>query len=180
MQIASSRCPNCGAQLQVHPGATQAACDYCGHAFLVQQSAAPPPVAGYRDSGAGSHQACPACAEVIVAGAKKCKHCGEWLERPAGHSGRRAPPQPQRAMQFMGPPGHHPLQGHAPGVSKIGVALIAFLVPMGFHRMLMGYVGIGIAQLLTCMFGIGIFWCWADGLLILTGGVRMADGRPLS
>ena len=25
---------------------------------------------------------CPYCGEEILAGAKKCKHCGEWLEEP--------------------------------------------------------------------------------------------------
>ncbi len=30
---------------------------------------------------------CPFCAEEILAGAKKCKHCGEFVDMPSGASG---------------------------------------------------------------------------------------------
>ncbi len=185
MQFASSRCPNCGAQLQARPGAAQASCEYCGHTFVVQAQPGSPSPAQYRESSGGAHQSCPACAEVIVAGAKKCKHCGEWLERPAAHPlgpgmrpQRRGPPQ--HAMNFMGGPGQHPMMSHGIPPSKLVLAVLAFALPFGIHRFVMGYPGIGVLQFMTCWMGIGIFWCWADGLMILTGNVRMADGRPLT
>lgn len=76
---------------------------------------------------------------------------------------------------------HHHSRHQEPGASKILCAVLALLFPIGLHRFLMGHVGTGIVQMCLALFlGIGIFWSWIDGILILTGSLRMADGRPLS
>lgn len=51
----------------------------------------------------------------------------------------------------------------------------------GVGRLYLGYIGIGLAQLLTFLFcGIGLIWAWIDALIILTGGVSFdADGRRI-
>lgn len=65
------------------------------------------------------------------------------------------------------------------GVSKILCVLLAIFVPIGIHRMIMGRWGSGIAQLLLAFVYIGILWSWIDVILILTGSLKMADGREL-
>ena len=34
---------------------------------------------------------CPYCGEVILASAKKCKHCGEWLDKNFAKSRSKSP-----------------------------------------------------------------------------------------
>lgn len=55
--------------------------------------------------------------------------------------------------------------------------LSLFLGGFGVGRFYLGYTGLGIAQLLT-FGGCGI-WSMIDGILILTGKVPDAQGRPL-
>ncbi len=55
--------------------------------------------------------------------------------------------------------------------SRIAAGLLQLFIP-GVGRMYLGYVAIGVLQLLTSMCGIGIIWAWIDALVILTGGVR--------
>lgn len=66
-----------------------------------------------------------------------------------------------------------------PAPSKIGMALLCFFLGgLGIHRFVMGYTGIGVLMLLTAgVFGILIL---IDFIRILTGSLKMADGRELS
>ncbi|MCI0744773.1 MAG: NINE protein [Verrucomicrobia subdivision 3 bacterium] len=68
--------------------------------------------------------------------------------------------------------------------SKLVAGLLGLLIPWsGVHRFYLGYVAIGVAQLLvsilTC--GLGSIWGFIEGILILVGsGITTdADGRPL-
>lgn len=64
--------------------------------------------------------------------------------------------------------------------SRVVGGVLNIVLP-GVGRMYLGYVGTGIAQLLTTFcFGIGAVWSLIDGILMLCGTVR-ADGmgRPL-
>ncbi len=45
----------------------------------------------------------------------------------------------------------------------------------GVGRMYLGYWAHGVLQLVFSMCGVGIFWSWIDGLIILAGGVKL-DG----
>jgi TM2 domain-containing membrane protein YozV len=45
----------------------------------------------------------------------------------------------------------------------------------GVGRMYLGYWAHGVLQLVFTMCGIGLFWSWIDGLIILAGGVKL-DG----
>lgn len=59
------------------------------------------------------HHACPFCGEQILVAAKKCKHCGEWVQRPASPQrlanegeaselpGDRAQPEPKGAIRWV-------------------------------------------------------------------------------
>jgi len=61
--------------------------------------------------------------------------------------------------------------------SKLVAGLLQLFIPLGIGRFYIGHNGIGIAQLLTCG-GCGI-WSLIDGILMLIGHVRDAQGRPL-
>ena len=74
----------------------------------------------------------------------------------------------------------------APGVekSRLTAGLLGiFLGAFGVHRFYLGYTSMGVLQILvtiaTC--GIGGFWGFVEGILILNGrGITTdADGRPL-
>jgi TM2 domain-containing membrane protein YozV len=55
---------------------------------------------------------------------------------------------------------------------------------LGIHRFYLGYIGIGIAQIVVTLltFGLGAVWGFIEGILILVGSgiTRDAQGRPLS
>src|SRR5881397_1429002 len=59
------------------------ACPACGKALsvVIQSPATATPTAG-ASTEAEATKRCPFCGEVILAIAKKCKHCGEFLDRP--------------------------------------------------------------------------------------------------
>ncbi|MCB0926380.1 MAG: NINE protein [Mycobacterium sp.] len=66
--------------------------------------------------------------------------------------------------------------------SKTTAGLLQILLgSFGVGRFYLGYTGLGIAQIavvwLTC--GIGGIWTLIDGIMILTGKVPDAQGRPL-
>jgi TM2 domain-containing membrane protein YozV len=67
--------------------------------------------------------------------------------------------------------------------SKLAAGLFGiFLGGLGVHRFYLGYVSIGVAQIIaTLCFGVGIIWGFVEGILILTGSVITTDaeGRPL-
>ncbi|MGD0152950.1 MAG: TM2 domain-containing protein [Thermacetogeniaceae bacterium] len=68
--------------------------------------------------------------------------------------------------------------------SKIAAGLLGiFLGSIGVHRFYLGYVGIGIAQIIVTLvtFGIGGIWGFIEGILILTGTINKdAKGQPLA
>lgn len=63
--------------------------------------------------------------------------------------------------------------------SKIMMAVICwFLGWAGIHRMMMGYSNWWM-MLVASFFVVGYFWALYDLVMILTGGLKMADGREL-
>ena len=57
-----------------------------------------------------------------------------------------------------------------------GLAFVA----SGAGFMLFTMIGLlGIVQLLSCFFAIGVLWCWIDGIVILAGRPIDQFGRPL-
>lgn len=67
--------------------------------------------------------------------------------------------------------------------SKVVAGVLGIVLgEWGVHRFYLGYVGIGIAQIIVTIFtmGIGGIWGFIEGILILTGSMNKdAKGRPL-
>lgn len=66
--------------------------------------------------------------------------------------------------------------------SRMVAGLLQIFVGLwGVGRFYTGHVGIAIAQIAvtwaTC--GVGILWPFIDGIMMLSGSVRDANGRPL-
>ncbi len=91
------------------------------------------------------------------------------------------------------PHGRHPVTGQPYSEkSKVTAALLQLLGLfgfLGFGRIYLGQIGLGVAQLLTCLlatvatWGIGIavpiIWGIVEAILILTGRVHDRRGLPL-
>jgi uncharacterized protein (DUF983 family) len=75
-----AKCPACGATLDIPVSPEDPVLE--GPPPQPQAARAAQPVAAAPDA-AAAQKACPFCAELIQASAKKCKHCGEWLDKPA-------------------------------------------------------------------------------------------------
>jgi hypothetical protein len=87
--------------------------------------------------------------------------------------------QPHIGYDPAAPYGRHPITGEPYSDKQKIVAGLPqlFLGGFGAGRFYLGHNGIAVAQLLTCG-GCGI-WALIDGILMLMGNVRDAQGRPL-
>jgi len=105
---------------------------------------------------------------------------GGYGAPPPGAFG--APPPPAMA-QANAPYGIDPVTGmpYSDKQKMTAGLLQIFLGSFGVGRFYLGYTGLGIAQIavvwLTC--GIGAIWPLIDGVMMLTGKVPDAQGRPL-
>lgn len=115
---------------------------------------APPSVA--REASGGSMR-CPFCSEVILVGAKKCKHCHEYLDfalrdiqslRQPGAA--HAPPPPQTSLAPLPPPAPVQIQQWT-STNATQAALLSFFVP-GLGQMCSGRVPAGLLWMMfTCL-----------------------------
>ncbi len=105
---------------------------------------------------------------------------GGYGAPPPGAFG--APPPPAMA-QANAPYGIDPVTGmpYSDKQKMTAGLLQLFLGSFGVGRFYLGYTGLAIAQIavtwLTC--GVGAVWPLIDGVMILTGKVPDAQGRPL-
>ncbi len=105
---------------------------------------------------------------------------GGYGAPPPGAYGAPAPPG---MAQANAPYGIDPVTGmpYSDKQKMTAGLLQLFLGSFGVGRFYLGYTGLGIAQIavtwLTC--GLGAVWPLIDGVMILTGKVPDAQGRPL-
>jgi len=101
---------------------------------------------------------------------------GLFAQPPSPPPAPGVPPAPG-AVPAYAPPIPAPV---GPGMPKdwlVSLLLSIFLGYFGIDRFYMGYVGLGIVKLLT-FGGCGVWWL-IDIILIATGSLRDAQGRPL-
>lgn len=89
-------------------------------------------------------------------------------------------PMPGGPMQHQAPYGIDPATGMPfSDKSKMAAGLLNIFL-FGAGRIYTGHMGIGIAQICTTLFcGVGYIWALIDGIMMLTGKVPDAQGRPL-
>lgn len=110
-------------------------------------------------------------------------------QQPPGQPPYGQPAYPQPPSGYGLPPyspaapyGVHPVTGVPySDKSRLAAALLQILIPLGIGRMYIGDTGIGVAQLLVTIFtcGIGAIWPFIDGIIMLAGDPKDAQGRPL-
>ena len=87
-----------------------------------------------------------------------------------------APPVGPALAYFQ--PAPPPVHGHSERYQVVaGVLQLVF--PFGIGRFYTGHTGMALAQLLTCLIGVGVIWSWVDGIILLANGGTDAHGRPL-
>ena len=105
---------------------------------------------------------------------------------PGGYGpppGAYGAPPAQGMMQPNAPYGIEPTTGlpYSDKSKMVAGLLQIFLGTFGAGRFYTGHTGVAIAQIavswLTC--GIGAIWPLIDGVMMLTGKVPAAEGRPL-
>jgi TM2 domain-containing membrane protein YozV len=86
-----------------------------------------------------------------------------------------APPSGAPAYFPSAPP---PVEGHSDR-HQVVAGVLQLVFPFGIGRFYTGHTGMALAQLLTCLIGVGVIWSWIDGIMLLANGGTDADGRPL-
>jgi TM2 domain-containing membrane protein YozV len=107
---------------------------------------------------------CSSCGKENLQGVFFCAFCGASLGAPQGKVG-------------------YGTTSLGEAKSKMAAGLLGvFLGGFGIHRFYLGYVGIGIAQIIVtiCTCGVGHIWGFIEGILILVGSIdKDAQGKPL-
>ena len=109
-----------------------------------------------------------------------CPHCGQvlepWRVAQATKPGN-APPAPPPMVGYP-----RPMTGALSSRSKVLAGVLGIVFgSLGIHRFYLGYIGIGILQIILTLatFGAAGIWGFVEGILCLTGHLRDVDGLPL-
>ena len=126
-----------------------------------------------------------------------CPHCQTPLEPWRALKVSPPPPGPPQAAPAPSPvpttPPETPyagtpqaIDGYSPRSKVVAGVLGILFGGLGVHRFYLGYVGIGILQILVTFLGlmicigpVGAVWGFVEGILCLTGSFRDVDGLPL-
>lgn len=213
MAILETACPACAAPLRLPPefAGRQGVCPRCRETIVVPGPGAPVPAAEARapggeatapggeataPGGGGAPSApdrpCPACGEPIKVAAKKCRHCGEFLDaalRAArrGQEDASHPPVPVvlkvwgalvmglaglgAASQVLQMASLLLVLGAGPGAGFLGAMTVATAIMLGVFA-LFGRLGLGLFRgRRMAVVGLGVFCA----LGLLGGGLVLLD-----
>lgn len=133
MALSSLKCPECGGDKTTGIGGNKYVCQYCGATFVNASENI--------TEQAPQHNTvnCQFCGGEILMGAQKCRHCGEWLNRPVAVA--QPAPQPIYIQREQ--------KQYVSQKSKVVAALLAFFLGgFGVHEFYLGKTGAGVAFLL--------------------------------
>ena len=128
---------------------------------------------------------CSSCGSILSSGVNFCGACGARAAAPAPTATALSLGTPAAAFTTGGAVsyGVDPRSGLAySSRSKVVAGLLQLLIGgLGIGRFYMGHSGLGVAQILMTVFtcGFGAIWGLVDGIVILAGEPRDADGLPL-
>lgn len=104
---------------------------------------------------------CWSCGSIIKRAAEICVHCGVRVDRTSGRAA----------------------EGEYSERSRLAAGILGIILGgIGVHRFYLGYIGIGILQIVVTVitFGIGSLWGFVEGIIIIAGGgFRDSNGRIL-
>jgi len=104
---------------------------------------------------------CWSCGVVIKRAAEICVHCGVRVDRSSSQA-------PQVAYSEK---------------SRVAAGVLGIILGgIGVHRFYLGFIGIGILQIVVTVFtlGFGSLWGFIEGIIIIAGaGFRDSSGKPL-
>ena len=96
------------------------------------------------------------------------------------HPGQRVPAPGAVPPSYDPRPMQYGQNRHLSHRSKLVAGLLGILLgSFGVHRFYLGYIGIGLIQLILCCTGISWIWGLIEGIIILTGGMQDVEGRDL-
>jgi len=176
VQAGTATCMHCGFGLQAGQGTEPIVCTNpaCGavnppHERNCQRCGKPLPgtissIAPVTPHEVGTDERhCPYCSELIRASARKCKHCGEFLDEHRPHP-MRSRKGPRRKL-------------------STALLLVYFLGIFGAHRFYVGKWGTGLLVLLLSLTIYGllvtIIWAIVDFINIARGNFNDAENQPL-
>jgi hypothetical protein len=125
---------------------------------------------------------CRNCGKEVAADAEYCQGCGRSPANGTGYCQNCGEPTDAEAIVCVKCGARLTSAGEGQK-SKIVAGILGILVGgFGVHRFYLGFIGIGIVQivvtLVTC--GAGSLWGFIEGILILTGNFdKDAKKRPL-
>ena len=123
---------------------------------------------------------CERCGFSNSPGIARCQKCGAGLPVSEAQA-PAAPSTPQAAPVFQvnvnAPQASSVVQSASN--SKLAAGLLCFFLGyLGVHRFYLGYTIIGLIQFFTL--GGFVIWALIDLIMIITGSLNDADGRPLT
>lgn len=122
---------------------------------------------------------CLRCGSYPTAGTRFCPNCGAQPDPSAVVCVRCGVSLAQQHSALA------PTPGMVGAKSKLVAGLLGILLGgLGIHRFYLGYIGIGVLQIVVTMVtcGAGSLWGFIEGILIIAGSTITTDaeGRPLT